>query len=140
MLFFCVVAFKDLKRRFLNDQTEKAEFKIKYQKMSSDLQQSMTTIQQSTTTIHVLERKVEQLQKNLQSKMLAYNNLDLMFKQTRENEDSLIRHCEETGYLLEAEMKKAQMFLKDNKKLKNEQGELYISISELSDQKKQVFV
>jgi len=99
-----LIAYQHLKSRFT---AQKAEIKeLRSVKMKSEEEEGYSSSQ-------ILERKVEQLQKSLQSKITAYNNLEATYKQTRENEESLLNHTTETEQMLFELMGKCQTYQKE---------------------------
>lgn len=107
------VAFNDLKKRYLQRQSDILEVQNRNLKMNAELQQMQNETQ-------ILERKIEQLQKNLQSKTMQLRNLEATFHRTRENEDSLIKHSAETERLLEEVIYKLRIRDKENEQLNKE--------------------
>lgn len=95
-------------------------------------------LQQMQNETQILERKIEQLQKNLQSKTMQLRNLEATFHRTRENEDSLIKHSAETERLLEEVIYKLRIRDKENEQLNKEIRITNKKVLDLTQQKQLV--
>ena len=117
------LAFQDLKRRYLAQRNE-----LNFLRQQSTLNGAD---QNNPTTSYVLEKKIEQLCKSLETKTSAYKSLENMYVQTRENEEYLLKHTQQIEELLVKTLEKTEIFQKQNSQLREDQESLVFSFYQI---------
>jgi len=105
-----IVAFKDLKRRYLISKIDINQLKNENIKMKSE-------VEQCHNEIKLKDRKVIIMKTTLETKLQAYNNLEETYNHTRINELSLIKHLKENEDALDELTQKYHIISKENQRL-----------------------
>lgn len=122
-----LLAYRNLKQRF---SAQKVEL-MKLHNLQMEVKDEDNGCYNSQL---ILEKKVDQLKKSLQSKTSAYNALEATYKQSRENEEHLLKHSTEMEQILDNVMEKCQTYQTDIKQLKQKFHDLEIQNMYLKQQ------